>query len=64
MVLRLLLPLSELPQDTHAVQHRQHGVQQKELRMRLLHQSQYLTAVAGLPYDLKFSRALKGLPQQ
>lgn len=27
--------------------------------MRLLHQSQYLAAVAGLPYDLKFSRALK-----
>lgn len=26
--------------------------------MRLLHQSQYLAAVAGLPYDLKFSRAL------
>ena len=23
--------------------------------MRLLHQSQYLAAVAGLPYDLKFS---------
>lgn len=56
--------LSRSCRRTHAVQHRQHGVQQKELRMRLLHQSQYLAAVAGFPYDLKFSRALKGLPQQ
>ena len=61
---RPLLPLPELAQHAHAVQHRQHGVQQQDLRMRLLHQCQHLSAVSRLAHDLKLACALQRLPQQ
>lgn len=64
MVRGPILPLPELAQHAHAVQHRQHGVQQQDLRMRLLHQRQHLSAVSRLAHDLKLTGALQRLPQQ